>query len=317
MKTRGITEGAMFCALAVILTLVSFYIPLLTIIVFFIPVPMVILGKRQGLKVSIISSLAATILIGLFLGPINAISFGALMFFVGCSLGFAYYKNSSPVRKLITGAIGFSMLLIAVVASYELVMGVSFTGFIFQMLEESTKEVINIYETSNMMDANQLTTVKESMAANIQMMKLALPSAFLLLPVMFSMINVVVCDLILKRIGYAVKGFKPLAQWQMPVSLKYFLMVLLFGDFIISIFQITAIPEIYTFTLMRMVNLIFFIMGLSFIFDYMAYKKINNKGLKVLVVFLSLLLTSIIVILGIVDTYIGIRRIFRGETQIK
>lgn len=317
MKTRGITEGAMFCALGVILALASFYIPFLTILVFFIPVPMVVLGKRQGLKVSIISSLAATILIGLFLGPINAIPYATLLLFVGCSLGLAYNKNLSPVRKVAIGAVGFAILLVVVVASYELVMGIGFTAFLFQTLEASTKEVMTIYETTNIMDANQLTTAKETMATNIQMMKLALPGAFLMIPVMFAMIDVLACDFILKRIGYQVKAFKPLGQWEMPTSLKYFLMIFLFGDFIISIFQITAIPEIYTFTLMYIVNIIFFVMGLAFIFDFMDYKKVKNKGLKVIVVFLGLLIPAIISLLGVADTYIGIRKIFRRETQIK
>lgn len=317
MKTRGITEGAMFCALGVILTLVSYYIPLFTILVFFIPVPMVVLGKRQGLKVSIISSVAATILIVLFLGPINAITFGALMLFVGCSLGYAYNKNFSPVRKVIIGVAGFAVLMIAVVASYELVMGISFTAFLFQTLEASTAEVMGFYESANIMDASQLTVAKDAMAANIQMMKLALPSAFLLLPMMFGMVNVLISDFILKRIGYEVKGFKPLGQWEMPASLKYFLMIFLFGDFIISIFQVTAIPQIYIVTVMNFVNIIFFIMGLSLIFNYMEYKEVKNKGLKVLVVFLSLIIISVITIVGVADTYIGIRRIFRRESQIK
>ena len=317
MKTRGITEGALFCALAVILTIISYYIPFLVILIFFIPVPMVVLGKRQGLKVSIISSLAATILIFLFMDPITALSFGALMFFVGCSLGFAYYKNISSVRKVIVGAVGFAILLIAVVLGYQFIMGVNFTDYIFQTMETSTKEVMNIYETSNMMDASQLTTVKESMDAGIQTMKLVLPSTFLLLPVLFSMVNIVVCDLILKRIGYSIQGFKPLSQWKIPTSLKYFLAIFIIGDFIISIFQITAIPEIYIYTFIVIINMIFLVMGISFIFDFMEYKKVHNKGLKVLVVFVALLLQSFVTLLGVADVYLGLRMIFRRETQKK
>jgi len=317
MKTRGITEGAMFCALGVILTLVSYYLPFFVLLVFFIPVPMVVLGKRQGLKVSILSSIAATILIGLFLGPLNAISFGALMLFVGCSLGFAYNRDLSPFKKVVIGILGFSVLLIAVVASYEFVMGIGFTSLLFQTLEQSTSEVMAFYETANLMDAEQLTIAKDAMEKNIEMMKLALPSAFLMMPVIFGMVNVVVSDLILKRIGYPVKTFKPLSQWEMPATLKYFLMVLLLGDFVVSMFQITSVPQIYIVTVMNFVNIIFLVMGLSLILNYLEYKQLNNKGLKVLVVFLSLLLSSIVIIVGVADTYIGIRRIFRRESQIK
>lgn len=317
MKTRGITEGAMFCALGVIITLVSYYIPIFVILVFFIPVPMVVLGKRQGLKVSVISAMAATLLIGLFLGPVNAIPFGALMLLVGCSLGYAYNHNLSPVRKVIIGTVGFAILLIAVVVGFEIISGINFISYLSQMLQESTNEVMTFYETTNIISGDKLTTAKEEMETNIQLMKLALPSAFIMLPIVFGMVNVVVGDMILKRIGYEVKCFKPLGEWEMPASLKYFLMIFLFGDFIISIFQITAIPQIYMITIMYFVNVIFFIMGLSLIFNYLDYKKVTNKGIKVLILFLSFLIISIITIAGVADTYIGIRRIFRRESQIK
>ena len=68
---------------------------------------------------------------------------------------------------------------------------------------------------------------------------------------------------------------------------------------------------------MNFVNLIFFVMGLSLMLNYMEYKQLNNKGLKVLVVFLGFLLSSIVTLVGVADTYIGIRRIFRRESQIK
>lgn len=317
MKTRGITEGAMFCALGVILTLVSYYLPFFVLLVFFIPVPMVVLGKRQGLKVSVLSSIAATILIGLFLGPLNAISFGALMLFVGCSLGFAYNRDLAPLKKVIIGILGFAILLIAVVASYELVMGIGFTSLLLQTLTQSSSEVMAFYETANLMDAEQLKLAKTAMEKNIEMMKLALPSAFLLLPVVFGMVNVVVSDMILKRIGYPVKTFKPLSQWEMPVTLKYFLMVLLLGDFMLSMFQVSNIPQIYIVTVMNFVNIIFFVMGLALMLNYMEYKQLTNKGLKALVVLLGFLLSSIVTIVGVADTYIGIRRIFRRESQIK
>ncbi len=317
MKTRGITEGAMFCALGVILTLISYYLPFFVLLVFFIPVPMVVLGKRQGLKVSILSSIAATILIGLFLGPLNAISFGALMLFVGCSLGFAYHRDLAPVIKVVIGILGFAILLIAVVASYEWVMGVGFTSLLFQTLEQSSSEVMSFYQTANIMDAEQLTIAQDAMAKNIEMMKLALPSAFLMLPVIFGMVNVVVSDMILKRIGYSIKTVKPLSQWEMPTSLKYFLMLLLLGDFIISMFQVTNIPQIYIVTVMNLVNMIFFVMGLSLLLNYLEYKQLNNKGIKILVVMLGFFLSSIVIIMGVADTYIGIRRIFRRESQIK
>lgn len=317
MKTRGITEGAMFCALAVILALASFYVPFLVILIFFIPVPMVVLGKRHGLMVSIIASLAATIIIGLFLGPVNAISFGILLFFVGCSLGYAYHRNVGPIQKIIVGYLGFALVVIAVIISYQFLMGVSFTTFLFQTLEAITQDVLAMYQNTGVMDANQLLLMKESMDAQIITIKMIIPSAILLLPLIFGVVNVISCDAFLKRLGYTVKGIKPLKDWRMPKSLKYFLFVFLMGSFLISIFQVTAIPAIYITNIMSFVYLAYFVMGLSLIFDIMAYKKLTNKGLKVLVVFLALLFQFVVTMIGLADTYMEIRKIFRKESEAK
>ncbi|MGV8905373.1 MAG: YybS family protein [Acetobacterium sp.] len=315
MKTRGITEGAMFCALAVILALASFYIPFLVILMFFIPVPMVVLGQRQGLKVSVIASLAATIIIGLFLGPVNGISFGALLFFVGCSLGYVYYRNEGPITKIIVGYIGFALVVTAVIVSYQFLMGISFTTYLFQSLEVSTQEVLALYKNTGAMDASQLLLARETLDAQIITMKMIIPSAILLMPLAFSFVNIASCDVILKRLGYPVRSITPLSEWRMQKSLKYFLLIFLMGSFIISIFQLTGIPEIYVFNIMNLVYMVYFMMGLSFIFDYMAYKKIRSKSLKVLVVFVALLFQFIVTILGVADTYMEIRKIFRKENE--
>lgn len=317
MKTIGITEGAVFCALAVVLTLIRYYLPILGLLVLIIPVTMIILGKRQGLKVSIISSLAAVVLLSLFIGPINAVLLGAPMFVVGCSLGYAYNKDSSPVVKVVIGALAFSVLVVAEIMSYQLLLGISFTDYLFQTLEASNKEVLMIYETMNVMSSETLEAAKASMEDYVWFLKLILPLALILTPVILSFLNVKVADLILKRIGYPVKTFKALGQWELPESLKVFLMIFLFSDFVISIFQITAIPQIYRFTLTGVVNIIFFVMGLALILNYMEFKQVTNKGLKVLVVMFSFLIASVITIVGVADTYIGIRRIYRRESQIK
>lgn len=317
MKTRGITEGAVFCALAVMLALASYYVPFLVILMFFIPVPMVILGQRQGLRVSIIASLAATIIIGLFLGPVNAISFGVLLFFVGCSLGYAYHKNSPVIKKIIVGYLGFSLVLVSLIASYQFLMGISFTGELFQILEASTKEVLIMYENTGMMDESQLLLTKEAMVSFVNSMKMALPGSFLIMPLIFSFINIAISDGMLKRLGYKVEGIKPLAQWKIPDSLKYFLLIFIIGSLTIDVFKITAIPEIYIFTVMNLVYLVYLVMGLSVIFDFMEYKKVNNKALKVLVVFLAMIFQFMVTMLGVLDTYGGIRKIFRRGSEVK
>ena len=83
MKTKAITEGAMLCALAVIIALFSSYVPFLLLLFFLIPVPMVILAEKQGFKVTLIAGLAATLILFMFMDPLTAGGYGIYMIFVG------------------------------------------------------------------------------------------------------------------------------------------------------------------------------------------------------------------------------------------
>lgn len=317
MNTRGITEGAIFCAIAVILSLLSFYIPFFVILTFFIPVPMIVLGKRHGLKVSILASLAATILLALLLGITMAFQLGMMLLPVGCGLGWAYSKNLSPTKKTLVGSGGFAVFIIALILFYQLLTGVNFISSMIEMFETSSQEVINLYQSMGIMDATQLATMESVVEDNLKMMLLTIPSAFLMMPVLLAMANIYCTDLILKRLGYPIRGYKSLGNLTLPGHLKTFLLILLVGIFLTSVLSVEIIPEIYIATVRNLVNLVFFVMGMACVYNYLSFKKMSNKGIKVLVGFVCFLLQPMIVFLGIADTYLDIRRIYRRETEIK
>jgi uncharacterized protein YybS (DUF2232 family) len=315
MKTRGLVEGAIFAAIIVMITVASNYIPFLVIFMFFIPVPIIILGERQGMKISIIASAGSAILIGIFLWPLNGVIFGILLLLVGVSMGYMYYKESNALKKISVGFIGFLCVIIAVIVSFQFLMGIDFTTYLMDMFKVSMDEAYQIYQGVGFFDANQLAMMKESADDQIQAIALGIPSAFLLFPLVCTVINVLICDSILSHLGYSIKKLKPLKDWVIPPSLKYFLMLLILGSFMINIFGIEEIPEIYRFTIMNFVYLIFGIMGFSLIFDYLDYKKVKNKGVKVFVIILGLLMFSLVTMMGIAEVFLGVRRFFRREQK--
>ena len=313
MKIKGLTEGAIFCAIAVLVSLASVFIPFLVLLTFFIPVPMIVLGKRQGLKVSILASMAASFLIGIFLGPLLALQFGLLMLLVGCSLGFAYQKNLSASKKTVIGAIGFVGFIVAIIASYQVLTGIDFVSTMVGFFETSAQEALLIYEKSGLFEGAQLAEMKDLMAASMTMVMMSIPTTFILLPVVLGLVNVMMADLILKRLNYPVKGFKKFENLRLPRHLKVALTSSLFFTFGVTVFNIQVIPEIYIVTIQNLVYLVFFIMGLACIFDFLAAKKMKSKVVKVLVVILAGLLQMAVTFLGIVDTYFNIRPLFRKE----
>ncbi len=313
MKTRGLTEGAIFCGIAVLLSLVSVFIPFLVLLTFFIPVPMIVLGKRQGLKVSILSSIAAGLLIGILLGPILALQFGLLMVWVGCSLGLAYQKNLSAFKKSIIGTIGFAGFIIVIILSYQLLTGIDFAGTMMGFFEQGAQDALAFYQKSGLLNGSQLDDMKEIMEASMKMVMMTIPTTFILLPVILALANVYSTDLILKRLNYPVKSFKKLENLKLPNHLKVVLTLSLLVTFMVSFFDIQVIPEIYVVTIRNLVYLVFFVMGLACIFNFLAVKRIKSKAIKILLVIMSILLQTVVIFLGIVDTYLDIRKLFRKE----
>ncbi len=313
MKTKGLTEGAIFCAIAVLISLASAFIPFLVLLTFFTPVPMIVLGKRQGLKVSILSSIAASFLIGIFLGPLLALQFGLLMLLVGCSLGLAYQKNLSALKKSMIGTIAFAAFISLVIFTYQVLTGIDFVGSLVGFFETGAQEALLFYERLGVFDGAQLDEVKEIMAASMKLVMMSIPTTFILMPVIFGLANVMMADLVLKRLNYPVKGFKKFENLRLANHLKVALTVALFFTFGVTVFNIQVIPEIYIVTIQNLVYLVFFVMGLACIFNFLAAKKIKSKVVKVLIVLLSGLLQMVVTFLGIVDTYFDIRTLFRKE----
>ena len=313
MKIKGLTEVAIFCAIAVLVSLASVFIPFLVLLTFFIPVPMIVLGKRQGLKVSILSSIAASFLIGIFVGPLLALQFGVLMLLVGSSLGLAYQKNLSALKKIIIGAMGFVGFIAVIIVSYQVLTGIDFVGTMVGFFETGAQDALLLYEKSGLLEKAQLAEMKEIMAASMKVVVMSIPTIFILLPVVLSLVNVMMADLILKRLNYPVKSFKKFENLRVPSHLKVALTISLFFTFGVTVFNIQVIPEIYIVTIQNLVYLVFFIMGLACVFNFLAAKKIKSKVVKVLVVILAGLLQMAVTFLGIVDTYFNIRPLFRKE----
>lgn len=314
MKKCGIKEGSIFCALIFILMIVTSYLPFLSILLFLIPIMVVILYKQQGLKTSVIASVVTIILLALFISTMMALYVGALLLIVGGSLGYAYHKEFTPTKKVITGALSFLAFFMIQLISYELLADINMTTDFVEGVEKAAVEITQLYESNQLLNAEQLEVYKASIENFVETMKLAYPSLFFLQATVFGAVNVAIGDRFLRMKNYKIKQAKPFSQWALPDTLKVFLMILLLVDFVMSLSQSPPIPPIYTATIMNFVYVIFFVVGLSVLFDYMAHKHISNRGLKALCAIISLLLLSwIVTIIGVVESYFGLRRIYRRE----
>ncbi|MEG0074480.1 MAG: DUF2232 domain-containing protein [Eubacterium sp.] len=321
MKTKAMAEGAMFCALAVLLALICYYVPFLIVLYIFIPVPIVVLARKQGFKVSMISSVAATILLFLLVDPVTAVSFGMYLILVGCSLGYTYYKEKNGFIKLLIGYGSSFLVIILGIVLFQVISGQNYIDNMITMFATASTEALKIYENPGLLSGDQMAQMGTMIDSLMNTLKLSIPGAFLILPFFLGWANVVFSDIILKRLRMPVVPLKKLSQWQLPKSLKTFLIVVIVFVLAIDLMKIEAVPQIYTFTITSIISTIYFIMGLSFIFWLMARKKVKeNMGLKILIVVLCVLfsfLMSIVTFVGVIDIYIDLRMLIeiKGGTK--
>ncbi len=72
-KTSAMVQAGILAAVAIVMALISMYVPVLGAFVNFVwPLPIIICGCRHGLKWSIMTLLVATIIIAMIISPVNA-----------------------------------------------------------------------------------------------------------------------------------------------------------------------------------------------------------------------------------------------------
>ncbi|MEG1432006.1 YybS family protein [Eubacterium sp.] len=321
MKPKALTEGALLCGLSVILALLCYYVPFMIIFYIFIPVPIVVLCRRHGFGVSMISSAAATLILFLLVDVLSAATFGMYLILVGCGLGYAYFKEKSGFTKMMAAYLSVLITLLGMLVIAQLVTGQNFIEMLSTELTAVGNQVMDTYRSIGLLSGDQLSQMQTILDQMLTSIKMTIPLAFLMMPFFIAWANVVVCDTLLKRLKVPVTAMPSLSQWRVPRSLKTFLLIIVMFLLVVQIGGLTMIPEIYTYTLMQIVYYVYILMGVGFLFWLVNRKrKKESMGLKVLIVAICLLVpftSYIISMLGVADIYMNVRQLIEMKDGMK
>lgn len=321
MNTKAITEGGVLCGIAVVMALLSYYVPFLLIFYIFVPLPIVVLSKRRGFITSFIASVAASAILFFFIDWPNAVVYAMYLVLVGCSLGFTYHKN---YRGVIRMGVAYAAVLITLMGSlflYQKLSGVVFMDSLMTEIQTAFSQVSHLYESTGLLSGEQLSTLSGGGEAFLATFKMVIPTAFLVAPIFVAWLNILLCDRVLIRMEEEIIPLNPLSAWRLPRSLKVFMMLLVIVVSIFDFMESKPIPEIYLFTITEIINLIFVIMGVSFCFWFFNRKRQKESvGIKVLIVILTLLIspvTYVLSLIGLADSFLRIRDIIGLKDQKK
>lgn len=309
-KTSALVEAAILAAIAVIFTLAGEFIPVLGMFTnLFWPLPIILCGRRNGLKWSILCLLVTAAIIAMLVGPFTALTTVLLLGIIGLAMGEGMRRNMSPGKILLVGTAASMVSLVLSIAAGYFLLHVDVLKNLTESLEQSFSMSMDLYKKMGI-PLTQMAEMQAQMQAIIAMMKISLPAILFLSAPITVLINYWGARKILSRMGEYYPWFPPFAKWQMPKTalLPYLLAIALL--FLMRERQ-THVLYILGYNLFIFFNVILVVNALSVIYWYTTVKK-NSKGLFYLglfLVFFSQLFSQLAVIVGAYDIIFDFRKL--------
>ena len=215
-KTSAMVEAGILAAIAIVMALISMYVPVAGAFVNFVwPLPIIICGMRHGLKWSLMSLIVAGIIIAIIISPIQAFFLVAIFGLMGIILGECMRRRMPPMKLMFFGSIGAVLALIINVVLSFLVLGINPIEMMFTSFNQSLVELANYYREQGMSEADIKTAVK-GYEDLLSMMRIIMPGAFLISAPVLAFINYWVAKKILVKLGESFEPVPPFSDLQVP-----------------------------------------------------------------------------------------------------
>ncbi|QSZ27347.1 DUF2232 domain-containing protein [Aceticella autotrophica] len=297
MNTKNLVFASMMTALAVILSVIGLFVPVLFFTAFLIPVPIIIATVKSGRMYGFLSTIVI-FLINLIISDIITALILAGFCLIGLIIGYFIDKNHCGEDTVKETSI--ISLFILIFALYVLkAFKINVIENILDLFSKTNSEVISFYsKTAN------LASVKDIFSTIEEMMRISVPSAIIIFIIILVLVNYIFASKILKMQGINVSELPHFQEWRMPYITGWvFIGALLYNYF--------WTYDIISSNIIILLATGFTISGLAFVKYYLT-NKLNIKAAVSTVILILLLLIPIgsylLILIGIVDTGMNLRR---------
>lgn len=214
--TNAVVLAGMCTALAVVLSMVGFYVPVISILgLLALPLPIAYLGIREGVKWAVIATSGVMILNSAFFGITMAFYLTVMFGVTGIAMAYGHRKQFSAAKT-------FAMIVVVMFISLALnalfsvlLMGISWSelnGNMLNQMKDMSKEMATMMYSGDQLD--QVTKQTDEMYSI--MMKL-LPTAIVVSPMVLAWGCMAMEKKVLGRLGVKdIPSFPPLERWHFP-----------------------------------------------------------------------------------------------------
>ncbi|OGO76819.1 MAG: hypothetical protein A2Y23_09095 [Clostridiales bacterium GWB2_37_7] len=324
INARSITEGAILAALTAILG-VFYNVPIVGIITMFWPVPIIIVGYRNGFRVSIVAAFIAAILISIIVTPIVGIILFVTYAIPGAVMGYMLRKRYSPYKTLTVCSL---MLAVTAVLEFilglELILGISIfeivgnlnavTNDYYSQIYNQAAQAAEMYKKFGLGET-EVKQVMEQMSALLKQATKLMPIGFLFAGITGSYINFKAVKLILNRMGYKIEDINRFSQWRLDKVNRTILIGITFITLLLMYVNAQAASDLLT-NIWLVLMLVYVILGLS-VTKYFIEKlgeryEIPAPVQGIMLVFLLFIMLGILPYIGMFEIAADIRRLDRN-----
>lgn len=215
-KTSAMVEAGILAAVAIVMALISMYVPVLGAFVNFVwPLPIIICGCRHGLKWSIMTLLVSTVIIAMIISPINAFFLAAIFGLLGLILGECMRRHLPPMKMMLYESIGAVIALILNIVLSFLVLGIDPIEMMFSSFHQSLEQLA-VYYREHGMGEDEIKKIIDGYAEMLRMMRIIMPGAFFLCAPLMAFINYIAAKKILTKLGETFEAFPAFTKIQIP-----------------------------------------------------------------------------------------------------
>ena len=324
MKTinvRAMMEGSILAALTAIMG-IFYNVPIAQAITMFWSVPIVIVGYRNGFRISLIAAFIAAVLVSLIVTPIVGLILFATYAIPGAVMGYMMRKQVRPSMTLIVcGVLLAVTAALQLVLSLELILGIHVIDIItnldnavntyFSEIYNRTSDAAQIYIKFGMREAD-IKDALEQMKLMLEQFKLLLPASLLAGGIVTSYLNFKMVKLILNRIGCKIEDVKRFSMWGLDRSYRYIVLGITLVLMLVTSMKVEFLHDFY-WNLWMLFMLFYTVLGLSvmvYFIEQVSEKYEIQKPVKTLMLIgLPLLMLAILPYIGMFDIAANVRRL--------
>ena len=306
-ETNAVVLAGMCTALAVVLSVIGFYMPLISLVVFLlIPLPIAYLGMKEGTSWSIIVTAGIMILDSVFFGFISAAFFCAIFGVLGVILGICYRNKVSATVTLAAGAVVVlaSWIGQAFAAMYILnVPPMIFGGEAMDSMEQQM-----MAQMAQFYSGELLMQTQENVKQMIDDIRRSIPVITVSAAFFYTWASMMLGKKIFTRLGMKdIPGMPPLERWELP---RFFLGLYVLAFAMQYITNGNATLEMIQYNLGLACVLVFWLQGLAALW-WMPRKYPFVRPLRWIIAVLSVIIgmvQMIVVLLGLSDMVLQYRK---------